>query len=1206
MLCFLAMYKGLRVLGALFALLGSLPVGAQVATSRAVGTVTDASGGVVSGADVSLANEATNVTLRSKTSSAGTYVFDAVPPGTYTVTVSAKGFKTAVSTGNALTVGQPMTVNSSLQVGNVSEQVDVKSSAEEVQTSSSGNEGNVLGEKQIKDLPIVGTRGRNPLDLVLLQPGVVSGANTGGGIHVNGARDRAWNYTLDGIDNNDISAGGSNSAPTKTNPDSLQEYRVITAAPTAEYGRNSGGQVTLETKAGTNQFHGGAFWFYRTPRLNANEWEYNLQGLGKTQFVQNIYGGDIGGPVWKDHTFFFVNIQGLAAHDSSVVSRTVYTQTARDGVWRYAIGQRTLPAGVAGASVDAAGNPLPGVAIGQYNIFANDPQHIGMDPNIKAQITSTPLPNNFAGGSGLLGGSSDGLNTALYTFSAPSIENQQDNTIRIDHVINERHALFARASWGHQNSDCDSVNLGQMLFPGSGCTVNTLRNPRNLAFSWRATLTPTFTNELIVGQSNFSYSFVSPLAKPGDLFIESEPVDTIGSQQAIGNARTLNTNQIVDNASFSKGAHLLKFGTNLRFSYHDDDRGSIAAENANQGVNFSTSLNPVDPVAFTLPGDIQTANDLPALQTSINFLLGRVGRTDQGFASNGTNYIPGDYHFKAHYNQLEYYLQDTYKVSPRLTVDLGVRLEMYLAPSEGAGRIRMPDLPLVYGAAPTDNAAWVKGDLYHDTKNAWGPSIGIAYDPFGDGKTAVRANYRIAYDPINTFVLSNAIFQNLPGITQSVENSTFGVDGGRLANLPTFSVPTVDPNSLSQPPGFSNNSITTVDPNLKLATTHMWMFQIQRQVANNTILSATYNGHRAYHLLSSYDANQIDLAGSGLLNAFNVASSGGESAFLDQLTSGDARRNPGESGAAFVRREFPSDLALGSFGAVAGSLATQPGEASVLRRFPQFQSADVIDSNGFSTYQGLTLQILRRLTSGLEAQFSYTYSKSLDTGSYDPTFTVAATGNDQSASSTPFDIANRGLNYARSDFDRRHVFQSYWVAELPFGRGKLIGRNVGPLLDRLIGGWQFSGLFSYYSGRPFTAYSGSYTDSNIVQSPANCMNCSQSLGSLFTDQATGYAYYFDDAARAKFGVPNAGVAVGTAPRNFFQSQAWFDMDASLSKRIKLTEGTNIELRADATNLTNTPQWDNPTTNLQDATFGRLYEPITGRSRKIQLGVKVNF
>jgi len=225
-------------------------VAAQGTTSRLVGQVTDATGGVLPGVTVTLTNDATGVTFTSVTTGAGTYVFEALPSGSYSVKFELQGFKTFVSRANRVVVGQPTTVDAQLGTGDLAETVQVTGRTEVVQTTNSGNIGSVIDQKTIEAFPLVSGsgRGRNPLDMVLIQPGVVSGANTGGGTHVNGARDRSWNYTLDGIDTNETSAGGSNFSPLRTNPDSLSEFKILTGNATAEFGRNSGGQVAMITR----------------------------------------------------------------------------------------------------------------------------------------------------------------------------------------------------------------------------------------------------------------------------------------------------------------------------------------------------------------------------------------------------------------------------------------------------------------------------------------------------------------------------------------------------------------------------------------------------------------------------------------------------------------------------------------------------------------------------------------------------------------------------------------------------------------------------------------------------------------------------------------------------------------------------------------------------------------------------------------------
>ncbi|MGC8792519.1 MAG: carboxypeptidase regulatory-like domain-containing protein [Bryobacteraceae bacterium] len=1191
-------------------LFSSVYVLAQGTTSRVLGLVQDPTGAAVPGATVQLTNEATGAVFTTRTSETGAYVFEAVQSGRYTITVEAAGFKRFVSRGNEVTIGQPTTVNVKLEVGALVEQIEVSASYELVQTSTSGNIGNLFTDRMIRDLPLVGTRGRNPLTLVLLQPGVVSGANTGGGVHVHGARDRAWNFTLDGIDINETSAGGSNFSPLRTNPDSLAEFRVLTSSFTADYGRNSGGQVTMITRSGSNEFHGSAFWFYRTPRLNANEWENNLNGVGKRQFVQHIWGGSLGGPIVRNKTFFFANVQLLRALQTGLVNRTVYTAEARRGILRYVRGGRNRPAGVPDASVDAAGNVLPGVNIGTYNVATSDPERFGLDKTIQALLAQTPLPNNFMGG--------DGLNTALFTFTAAEKEKQHDAIIKVDHIFNERNTVFARIAFGQQNTFCDSANSGQPMFPGTRCLVDTYRTPKNLAANWRWNPSPSVTNELVFGFNRFTFDFQMPNADLNKVTMYG-PV-AIDAEYSFGNKRQLHTWQFVDNFAWFRGSHALKFGTNLRYQQHVDVRGSIAGQNATQAVNFSTAVNTVDPATFGLPPDLNVAFDRPAFQSHINFLLGRVGNITRGFPSRGDQFIEGLYDFDARYPEYDFYAQDTWKVRKNLTVDLGLRWELKLAPRNPGDRITHPDQLVQAGAPATQTLKWIKGTLFDNSLHNLGPSVGIAWDPTGSGKNSVRVNYRIAYDRLNTFVLSSSIFQNLPGQTQGVNDTSFGQAGGRLTNLPRLKPPSVKPSELAQPAPFSNNLITVVDPQFKMPTTHMWSLSIQREIAHRTVLDVTYIGRRAYHLFGAYDANQAEIFRNGFLEAFKVVKAGGESDLMNRLLRADSRLRPCETGSQMVRRLYASTLDLNSVAALAASIATRlqgtPARSVTdlsgmgpffFIPFPQFGGGmRVIDSNDFSTYHTLEIQVERRFSGGLHYQVSYTWAKSLDTRSYDPAFTVVATANAQSASSTPFDIYNRRLNYARSDFDRRHVLQSNWSWELPVGKRRKWGTSLPAVADAVVGGWQLTGYLRLTSGRPFTVYSGSYTFGSIQQSPANCSGCDRSMGQLFDDPASGLKWYLDQAERAKFSIPAPG-EFGNTGRNFLEGPGFFNMDLAVLKRFGLRrEGFELEVRGDFTNLTNSPSFGFPTATITSTIFGRVHDSVVSSSRKIQLGAKVYF
>jgi hypothetical protein len=1178
---------------------------AQGTTSRVTGVVTDRSGSVVPGATVTLTNESTGIVLTAVTNELGVYTFEALQIGTYTVTVELQGFRRFTSTGNPVRIGEPATVNAVLDPGGLEETVEVRASSQVIQTNTSGNLGSTFDQRTIESLPILGGRGRNPLDLVLTQPGVVSGANTGGGVHVNGARDRSWNFTLDGIDTNETSAGGSNFSPLRTNPDALAEFKVLTGNQTAEFGRNSGGQVAMVTRGGGNRFAGTLFYFDRRPEYNANEWENNIAGLDKREFTQKMPGFSFGGPIRRDRTFFFVNSQWLRAEQSSELTRTVYTEAARQGIWRYSTVGRNQPAGSNAPSIDMNGNPI--VPIATYSIPANDPAGLGLDPTILGLVAQTPLPNDFTAG--------DGLNTAGYTFSAFEEERQMDFTTKIDHSFNAGNSAFFRYSKGYQDTNCDQVNDGEPAFPDLPCLVNTKRSPYNWAANYRWSPRGSLVNELVIGQNHFTFDFLNPSANPS-VPTFSTPVTT-SADFSVGNLRTVDTFQFVDNLTWQRGAHRFGFGTNMRFQKHTDVRGSVGGANVAPVVNFSTGINTVDPATFGIPSNINTQFDRPALQSHINFLLGRVGSISQGFVQEGSAYAPGGtvFNFEAQYPEIDFYVQDTWTPRSNLTVDLGLRYEAKLSPRNPDDLIRRPNQSLAVGSDPSNTLRWEQGKLYEDDWNNFAPSIGVAWQPNDDGRSVIRGNYRLAYDRINTFVLSSNIFQSIPGITTSVVNQSFGQAGGRLRDgLPTLQ-PTVSPDDFLQPPATGSGSIRVVDPNFQTPITHGWAISYQRALFRNSLFEIAYVGRRAEHLFGAYNVNQAEIFDNGFLDAFKIVKAGGESDLMNQLLTPDSRRRAGETGSQMVRRLFASTLSLNSVAALAASLGQRmEGSQSIAELsglgpyfffpYPQFLGGvNVIDSEDYSRYHALEMKFERRFADGYSYLVGYTLSRSKDTRSYDPAFTVVSTANNQSASSTPFDIYDRDLNYALSDFDRTHVLQAQAVWELPFGQGRRFGSSVNRALDALIGGWTLSGQFVGQSGRPMTVYGGANTLSNVVQTPANCEGCSSDFGEIHEED--GIVWYFTPEERAKFSTPEPG-QMGNTGRNFFRGPGSYFVNLSLAKRTRTVGSQILEFRVDSTNVLNHPVWGFPTLTTTSSLFGRNRTPLGNNSRKVMLGLKYYF
>jgi hypothetical protein len=1275
----------------------------QVSTSRIEGTVVDTTNAVIASASVKVTNEDTGVSYDTRTASTGTYTVPSLTPGPYTVTVTHQGFETVTSKHNVLSIGAPLVVNLTLKVGATTETVEVQGAYERIETTNAAVS-DVLTTEQIKELPL---NGRNPLGLLTLEPGVTQRTtdSVGSGTHVFGSRDRAHNVTIDGIDANESTVPNPQSNIQRLNPDNVQEFRTVTLDPTAEYGRNSGANVMVGTKPGTNSFHGDLFYFNRNTALNANEWFNNANGQPRPNLNLNQYGFDIGGPILKNKTFFFGSFQNNNIRQTGPISSSfgiplVYTAAARSGIFRYVVGTVNGVTSNSRSLVDANGNLLAGVpvcgggvitnCVASYNMFANDPLHIGGDPAVMGLINSTPLPNSFSS-------VGDGLNTAGFNWNPPTKFTGPNYMVRVDHTFNENNNVFVRYLQNHYDtSEGDFLNARPQVFPGFPPLGEVRRIGKNLAVGYRHVFSPSLVNEFTTGFNRFAFNFTFGESNPN--FGNPSKLPPWSDQCVFGSfinissplcvsphtQRAVTAPQFIDNLSWVHGAHTIRTGFNFRFYYHNDSRGFFGSGILAPVVFFNQSLRQGGlPVAT----GISTA-DNGVLQQAIVEMLGIPAGIQQGFAANFNSNSYNSALYATVYTrakQYDTYVQDEWHIRPGLVLTAGVRWEINPPPSDAKQTV-VPNGPIDGSQGPV---SFVKADGWYKNSNlgSLGPRLGIAWSP--DKKTAVRAGYGWLFDTISTFQITS-IAGKIPGFIENCVNniSTAGVlsttagctapngTANRISQGFPTSVPspTLNTSGFLAPPAQAYllaPSVGAFDPNLKNPSVHEWDLTVQRELPGHFVTEIGYVGKRGTHLYRAYDLNQINVNQPGFLAAFMAAQqnvfngcrpdgsncpvgvTGTVPTLLMQLT-GSVFGNKGSfinssTSVNNFKLDSIGNLAqridqLSVPGGTAGLITAQGFAANYFRPNPQFGQIFFFDSGGDSYYEGGFLAVHRRFEKGLDVGFTYTLSKSIDDMSVDPVGASTGGGLSTSNSRTPTDVHNFRLDRSRSDFDDRHVIVASMVYELPFGHGKKWGGSWPGYLNHILGGWGTTGIFNWQSGEPYTLYAGNFTNNNThtssvliegpldqghlqflpgVQGPAM-----YNTGKLITNPADPhYNCRNVIGTQTFFCIPPPG-QIGSG-RNLVMGPGFWDFDAGLSKNIKLTERFNLQLRIEAFNLFNHPNYENPrnatvgspaiaTSSRSNDNFGltccttaalassanvnALGEPM----RVLQVGVKVNF
>ncbi len=1158
---------------------------AQIQSARMEGTVQDSSGASIPGAKLAIVNTRTQVRIAAESDSAGSYSFPTLTPGFYELSAEANGFRKFTIANIEINIGVTIRQNLKMELGTVTDTILVESSSVRVQTT----EATIQRAVTIRDIDTLPQLARNPIALATYQPGVALGDRPGDPSYarVNGMRQGSNNNTLDGVDVNDAVAPRLGLALNAVNTDSVEEFRIITNGAKAEYGRNAGATVELITRSGTNSFRGSLFEYHRNTVLNSNNF-FNKSGgteLPRPKYIQNQYGGSIGGPVLipkifngKDKLFFFYNFQGSKVAQEVVRNRNVLTAEAKAGLFRWVV-----PANQPGAGETRS-----------FNIVQNDPRGLGIDKQVAGNLALLPLPNNFDVG--------DRLNTGGYRFNAPGNSQGDQHTFKADWQASTKIRTYFRYSWFRTLTPADTLNNAEATFPGQpNGSQGGIRAGYSAGMNW--TISPSIVNELVVGSSESSVTFgrVRGTAYPGAALIGANlftsPIPT-----GFGSQRNSPVNPLIsDNISIIKSKHTFKTG--FRFSYIKQFQTSDA--NIWPNISVGQGNGNAAPGSVGPSGSTIAAADRARFDNLYNDLLGRVSSVQTTFFSDlATFQKPGTPRVRNFiFRDYGYYFQDDWRVKPNLTFNIGLRYEFYGVPFEQdqlQGNVVQAAAGLVNTVGQIPDLTVARSNKwYNNDWNNFAPRFGFAWSPGNGGKTSIRGSWGMFYDR----VVGGASIDpdsTTPGFAQSTSVFPNQVAGSDIRasdrNLP-FPAPPATP-TLTPAATRTFGGINLFEPNFKQPYVTQLNVTIQREIMRNTVVEAGYVSNRGIKQLLDQNVNQTRIYGNNFLRDFNElrtfqannANPSADNALVRMFGTPTAAING--IGATPVRQ--------GSVGAAANTIDTSNYTRYTaaglspyyLRNYPQFTNVILSTNMGRTSYDSLQLS-LRRQAGALKGAVNYTWSKTIDNNS-----------SDGGGNTGPLDNYNMRLMRARSDADRPHTFNWSAAYTLPFGRGKRFGGNMPDWMDRIVAGWEIGSLGIITSGQPLSISSGIFTGPNVTDFGPLASNLGaladyngkdRSIGKI--ERFGGGVRFFTPEQIALFSVPAPG-SIGNSGRNTFRGPGYFSTDMSVVKRFRLREKMFVTFRAEAYNLLNTVNFVAPSVNLQTPqTFGIISATPVGAANQ---------
>ena len=1130
----------------------------QQVTAAILGNVADPNGAPVANAKVTAKDEARGTVWKTETNSEGAFNLPRVPVGKYEVRVEAQGFRTAIRQAQ-LELNQTARLDFSLVIGEITQVAEIAAMPPLLQTDTT-QLGTVIDSRTNVTLPLAS---RNYVQLTLLAPGSVNpnpmtltGAGTSansGRPYINGNREQANNFMLDGLDNNQVSDNLVGYAPS---PEAIQEFNLITNNASAEFGNFQGGIISVTIKSGTNEFHGSAFEFFRNDVLNANSWSNNLTGAGKPKERWNQFGGSVGGPIIKDKLFFFADYQGLRYNVPAATSFfTVLTNAQRQGNFS-SLCKTYRPSGECDFDLKPDTND-PNKFIKVYKdggMQLYNPFQIGADGK-RTIFPFNRIPANMI----------DPVAKTLFNskfYPAPindGLENNQINTsrnfthgdqgdVKIDYNRSQKDHIFGRFSRSRQ--DTGGTNSFPLFFD------NFFRAPTYTSVAnWTRTFSPRLVNEarfgvnytlvnnggLDKGLGNVAQElgFQNGNDRGSGLFainFGAAQASGFGSSNIGDQQRFANTViQLEDSLIITNGQHIFHTG----FEYKRNRLNIFYAGNNGRtgfmrfGGRFTAGPNP-----------LAVAGDSPEGNTGrgeADFFLGLPDSLGRGIDT-------GSWGQRSHV--FAAYFQDDWRATKGLTLNLGLRYEAHTPwveikdrqvnfdPISGklqcAGKGR-PDFGCNSPATIYDN----NRALYNNTYFAIGnfqPRIGFAWTPEALGRnTVIRAAYTISSYLEGTGTNLRPTL-NPPFTTEFNTAYTGVLPGSRTGQgLSVLSSPS-DP--------FAGAVIRLWDPNVRPAVVQQWNLSVQRQFTADTTLEVGYVGQHGTHLMVPMPYFQRQLLGLG----------------------------------------------------ADGKPITAP--SPYLSGNPALKNIDQIsgtESNGNQRYDALQTSLKKRFGAGLQAQVAYTFSKAManSSGYY-------GSWGGQTTPSAPYwqNLYNGKAEWGPTFFDSKHLLSVYAVYELPVGRGKKFGDNLHPVANAVISNWQISGIYQAHGGFPLTIFADDASGTRSRGARANCIGPAKVFGRQPASGKTGIQWFDPDA----YSAPSPG-SFGSCGVGTVRGPGLSTLDLSFQKSFPMFENKRIEFRSEFINFTNTPILNSPGIGL-GSDLGRITS--SQGSRVIQMALKFLF